>query len=222
MLQLDFFESSSSPSSSLSASPIVGTKVRLSKACTCGSYLGTGGPHANRVTCDSCAVFRQWLGHREADFITEVSAKFGCPTSPVILRGSVCAHRFAPGGLRIPIASSASIWTVRGCLSSIWTGILAPLMASPASVPCAATIPSLSCPSPSPQRAGGICFSATPRDSPTLAATCLRASMCAVSAVSSWHQARRGKTMSGARAQSVRSLSMCIPMYRRRLIGCCE
>jgi hypothetical protein len=90
-MQLDFFETSSPRSSS--ASLIVGMKVQLPKACTCGSYLGvigsSGGRHANRVTCDSCAVFRQWLGHREADFIAEVSAKFGCPTSPIILRGSV-------------------------------------------------------------------------------------------------------------------------------------
>jgi len=90
MLQLDFFGSSSSPPSSPSASPIVGMKVQLSQTCTCGSRLGvvgsSAGPHANRVTCDACNVFRQWLGHREADFIAEVSAKFGCPATPIVIR----------------------------------------------------------------------------------------------------------------------------------------
>jgi hypothetical protein len=89
--QLDFFGSSSPPSSAPSSTmPIIGMKVQLSQACTCGSRLGvigsSAGPHANRVTCDACNVFRQWLGHREADFIAEVSAKFGCPTTPIIVR----------------------------------------------------------------------------------------------------------------------------------------
>jgi hypothetical protein len=88
--QLDFFGSSSPPSSAPSSTmPIIGMKVQLSQACTCGSRLGvigsSAGPHANRVTY-ACNVFRQWLGHREADFIAEVSAKFGCPTTPIIVR----------------------------------------------------------------------------------------------------------------------------------------
>ena len=91
-MQLDLFlEPPASPSSSPSASPIVGMKVQLPKACTCGSFLGvigsSTGPHANRVTCDACNVFRQWLGDREADFLTAISEKFGCPSSPIILRG---------------------------------------------------------------------------------------------------------------------------------------
>jgi hypothetical protein len=92
MLQLDFF-SSSPPSSAPSASPIVGMKVQLQRACTCGSFIGvigsSTGQHANRVTCDACNVFRQWLGHREADFLAAISEKFGCPSSPIILRGGV-------------------------------------------------------------------------------------------------------------------------------------
>jgi hypothetical protein len=92
MLQLDFF-SSSPPSSAPSASPIVGMKVQLQRASTCGSFIGvigsSAGPHANRVTCDACNAFRQWLGHREADFLAVISEKFGCPTSPIILRGGV-------------------------------------------------------------------------------------------------------------------------------------
>jgi len=93
-MQLNFFGSSSPTPSSPSASPIVGMKVQLAQACTCGSYLGvigsTAGPHANRITCDACNVFRQWLGHREAEFLAAISEKFGCPSSPIILRGSVC------------------------------------------------------------------------------------------------------------------------------------
>jgi len=92
MLQLDLFGSSSPLPSSLSASPIVGMKVQLQRASTCGSFIGvigsSAGPHANRVTCDACNAFRQWLGHREADFLAVISEKFGCPTSPIILRGA--------------------------------------------------------------------------------------------------------------------------------------
>jgi hypothetical protein len=93
MLQLDFFSSSSPPSSAPAASPIVGMKVQLQRACARGSFFGvvgsSAGPRANRVTCDACNVFRQWLGHREADFLAAISEKFGCPSSPIILRGSV-------------------------------------------------------------------------------------------------------------------------------------
>jgi hypothetical protein len=93
-MQLDFFGSSSPPPSS--ASPIVGLKVQLPQACTCGSYLGvigsSTGPHAKRVTCDACNVFRQWLGHREADFLATISEKFGAPSSPIILRGGRDGH----------------------------------------------------------------------------------------------------------------------------------
>ena len=70
----------------------LGMKVRLPRACTCGSFIGvigsSGGPHANRITCASCNTFRAWLGHREADFLTAISEKFGCPSSPIILRGA--------------------------------------------------------------------------------------------------------------------------------------
>jgi hypothetical protein len=89
-MQLDFFESSSPLPSAPSASPIVGMKVQLQRACACGSFIGvigsSTGPHANRITCDACNVFRQWLGHREADFITKLATMFGCPMTPIIVR----------------------------------------------------------------------------------------------------------------------------------------
>jgi hypothetical protein len=92
MLQLDFFGSSSPPSSAPSASLIVGMKMHLQRACACGSFVGvigsSAGPHTNRVTCDACNIFRQWLGHREADFVAAISEKFGCPSSPIILWGA--------------------------------------------------------------------------------------------------------------------------------------
>jgi len=91
MLQLNLFESSLPLPSPPSASPIVGMKVQLQQACSCGSFIGvigsSTGPHANRITCNACNTFRQWLGHREADFIAAISEKFGCPSSPIILRG---------------------------------------------------------------------------------------------------------------------------------------
>jgi hypothetical protein len=84
--QLDLFEPIETPSS-----PLVGLRVELPRPCPkCGNNIGViggcGGPHANRITCDSCNIFRRWLGHREADFVAEVSAKFGCLSSPIILR----------------------------------------------------------------------------------------------------------------------------------------
>jgi hypothetical protein len=91
MLQLDFFESSSLPSSAPpSTSPIIGLRVRLSQACRCGGFIATigssSGPHGHRLDCVHCGVWRQWLAHREADFITAVSKKFGAPTEPIVLR----------------------------------------------------------------------------------------------------------------------------------------
>jgi hypothetical protein len=91
MLQLDLFESPPVPASaSPSASPIVGMKVQLPHACTCGSFIGvvgsSAGPHANRVTCDSCNVFRRWLAQREATFIARIASTFGCPTTPIVIR----------------------------------------------------------------------------------------------------------------------------------------
>lgn len=91
MLQLDLFESSSPPSSLPSSSPIVGMKMQLPRPCpNCGGNIGvvgsSGGPHANRVTCESCSVFRRWLGQREADFIAKIVSTFGCPTTPIVVR----------------------------------------------------------------------------------------------------------------------------------------
>src|SRR5262249_52935087 len=87
MLQLDLFGSSS-------ASTIVGLTVQLPRLCdACGGSFGTigssAGPHANRVECTSCGTFVRWLSHQEADFIAGVAEAFGCPTSPIILRGGV-------------------------------------------------------------------------------------------------------------------------------------
>jgi hypothetical protein len=88
-MQFDLFESAPVPASA-SASPIVGMKVQLPHACACGSFIGvigsSGGPHANRVTCDSCNGFRRWLGHREANFIARIASTFGRPTTPIVIR----------------------------------------------------------------------------------------------------------------------------------------
>jgi hypothetical protein len=87
MSQLTFFESSPPLSSS---SPIIGLQVRLQRACRCGSLIATigssSGPHEHRVDCQRCGTWCRWLGRAEAAFITEVSAKFGAPTTPIVLR----------------------------------------------------------------------------------------------------------------------------------------
>jgi len=93
MLQLDLFNPTPASSAS-SASPIFGLSVQLPQPCSnCGTSLGTigssAGPHANRVVCISCGTFCRWLSHREADFIASIAEKFGCPSSPIILRGGV-------------------------------------------------------------------------------------------------------------------------------------
>jgi len=89
MLQLDLFESPHAPSSaSPAASPIIGMKVQLPHACTCGSVIGvigsSAGPHANRITCADCSNFCRWLAQREANFIARIASTFGCPTTIVI------------------------------------------------------------------------------------------------------------------------------------------
>jgi hypothetical protein len=94
MPQLDFFESSSPPSSAPSStSTIIGLRVRLPRACRCGSYIATigssSGQHEHRLDCTQCGTWCRWLGRAEAAFITEISAKFGCPSSPIVIRGGV-------------------------------------------------------------------------------------------------------------------------------------
>jgi predicted RNA-binding Zn-ribbon protein involved in translation (DUF1610 family) len=87
--QGELFPSTMAPPSS--SKSLVGLKAQLRQPCpNCGNSIGiigsSAGPHANRVTCSSCGAFCQWLGQREADFIAGVCAKFGCPSSPIVLR----------------------------------------------------------------------------------------------------------------------------------------
>lgn len=87
--QGELFPGTIEPPSS-SKSP-VGLKAQLPQPCpNCGNSIGiigsSGGPHANKVTCSSCGAFCRWLAKREADFLLTICEKFGCPSSPIVLR----------------------------------------------------------------------------------------------------------------------------------------
>jgi len=92
MLQLDFFESSSSPPSAPSSIlPIIGLRVQTSQDCrACGSNVATigssAGPHAARLNCSECGIHRGWMSAREAAFIAKIVSMFGCPTTPIVVR----------------------------------------------------------------------------------------------------------------------------------------
>jgi hypothetical protein len=89
--QLDFFGSSSPPSSApSSSSPIIGLRVTLPRACRCGSHVATigssSGPHAHRLDCTQCGTWCRWLSAHEAAFLTKIASTFGCPTTPIVIR----------------------------------------------------------------------------------------------------------------------------------------
>jgi hypothetical protein len=46
------------------------------------------GPHAAELKCAGCGAHRGWLRREALDFVAEVSARFGAPTTPITLRDS--------------------------------------------------------------------------------------------------------------------------------------
>ena len=97
-MQLDLFERRPviSSSSVLAALPlahsrVIGLRVQTPQGCrACGGNLAiigsSAGPHAARLNCAECSMHAGWLGRREVDFITRISATFGRPLAPIILR----------------------------------------------------------------------------------------------------------------------------------------
>jgi hypothetical protein len=93
-VQLDLLPTPSPSSAALtttsSASPIIGLKVQMPRACRCGSRVAiigsSSGPHEHRLDCAQCGTWCRWLGARDAAFITKIASTFGCPTTPIVVR----------------------------------------------------------------------------------------------------------------------------------------
>jgi len=81
---------------------IIGLKVRLDRpvdrdqpCCRNICSIGPGkGPHAAELRCADCGHHRGWLSKLTADWIGDVAARFGAPTTPIIVRK---AHVYQQG-----------------------------------------------------------------------------------------------------------------------------
>jgi hypothetical protein len=75
---------------SFTSSPIEGLRVRLQRACRCGSNLlvtGSGkGTHAASLTCANCSRHAGWLSSESVAFLHGVIERFGRPTHPIEVR----------------------------------------------------------------------------------------------------------------------------------------
>jgi hypothetical protein len=74
------------------ASPLLGLKVKIERAKACCANpdiatIGRGaGPHAAKLTCESCGAHRGWLSKETASAIEAIIKKFGSPTEPIVFR----------------------------------------------------------------------------------------------------------------------------------------
>jgi hypothetical protein len=75
---------------------IIGLQVKLNRpvdrekpCCNNICVIGPGkGPHAGVLHCADCGQPRGWLSKTTAQWIEEVAARFGAPTTPIIVRKS--------------------------------------------------------------------------------------------------------------------------------------
>jgi hypothetical protein len=90
--QLALFDAPKTP-----ADQLVGSQVKLPDPCECGCGIATVGPgkaqHKASLTCASCGRHRGWLSHNTYAFIAEIINKFGCPTTPIVIRRGRCSPK---------------------------------------------------------------------------------------------------------------------------------
>ncbi len=97
--QLALFDAPKTPTDRLS-----GIQVKLPDNCgKCRdtvAIIGPGrGPHRAELLCHSCGSHRGWLSHTTYAFIADIANKFGCPTTPIVIRrGSMCTKEIADAG----------------------------------------------------------------------------------------------------------------------------
>jgi len=69
---------------------ILGLRVHLFDTCKCGgigAVIGAdNGSRFAEFRCESCDAHRSWLSRDACDFITQIVAKFGRPTTPILIR----------------------------------------------------------------------------------------------------------------------------------------
>jgi hypothetical protein len=72
-------------------SQISGLRVRMQRACKCGSNSFVIGPpkamHAGSLHCASCDRHAGWLSAEAGRFLQKVIKQFGRPVEPVEVRG---------------------------------------------------------------------------------------------------------------------------------------
>jgi hypothetical protein len=76
--------------------PLVGLRVKLDRpadrdraCCRNICTIGPGkGPHAGELICADCNQHRSWISNATAYWIERVIARFGAPTSPIVVRKS--------------------------------------------------------------------------------------------------------------------------------------
>jgi hypothetical protein len=75
---------------------LIGLEIKLDRpadreqpCCRNVRVIGPGkGPHAGALHCADCGQRRGWLSQSTAQWIREVVARFGAPTTPIIVRKS--------------------------------------------------------------------------------------------------------------------------------------
>ena len=83
---------------------VVGLEVRLdrpadreSPCCRNICRIGAGnGPHAGELICADCGCHRGWLSKSTAQWIGSVIARFGAPTTPIVVRKAHTYQEEAP------------------------------------------------------------------------------------------------------------------------------
>jgi hypothetical protein len=84
---------------------LTGLKIKLDRpvdrerpcclnVCTIGAARE---PHVGELTCANCGQHRGWLSKSTAQWIGEVVARFGAPTTPIVVRKSHAHQEEAPG-----------------------------------------------------------------------------------------------------------------------------